>query len=133
MLISLPRLIKKDAEFRPGCRYINMEEKIQEYLTHHLANNMCFLFMPRTHQDITDQDYLTNRVEDIIAEVATVRPHDVLVKVINKQFFDKYNGRIAVRICSLASETNVKGEFEVAKIVRFEAAILQGGQTNDRT
>lgn len=131
MLISIPRLIKKDEEVHDGLKYLNMEEKIQEYLSRQLALNLCFLFKPRKRSEgalsVSSDTFLMNYTEDIIAEVAAVRQNDALVKVIDKKFFETYNGRIALKVVSLGEET--ENGIQVNKIVRFEAAILKKGES----
>ena len=120
-LIKIPRLIPKGAK-NPNYNlpYENMEEMIQEYITRHMSSDLCYIFLPRTRDD-TDDEFCLNKVEDIIGRVVSVQDENVLIDVINKEFFKSYEGKLYFKVACLAKI----GEYSIHidKIVRFEVDI----------
>ena len=130
VMLSIPRLYKKDQEIKPGIKYINLEEKIREYISRHRGSDMCFLFKQNPKRDADQDQYFTNYTSDIIAKIVAVRPSDVLVQVIDRGFFEKYGGdNLYVRIVSIGEQTD-KG-IMVNKIVRFETICRKGVIKNE--
>ena len=122
-LITVPRLIPKGSNNpRYNLPYSNMEQKIQEYITHHRANETCYIFKPRNSSNESHADFMTNRVEDIVGRIVSVRDTDVIIEILNKEFFKKFENKIYVSIASLSNIKDNK-EIYIDKIVRFEAHI----------
>lgn len=125
-LLSIPRLIKagEKPSLNSDKKYLNLEEKLKEYLASHRMNKTAFLFKVSANRNEDSADFYINRTSDIIAEIAAIRPADILVNVIDKDFFEKHGGNnLKARICTLTNET--EEGYMVEKIIRIEAVRVE--------
>lgn len=122
-IIQIPRMIPKDAPINSsGIKYINMEEKIREYIEHYNPIDMCFIFKERFSNDVNDPDFLVNDVKDIVGKVVSITDNFANVQILNDEYFKSYEGKIFLSVASLCDK--VDAGYMVKKVVRFEARII---------
>lgn len=121
ILITIPRLIPAGGiNKNHGLPYSNMEEKINEYVTESVKNNVCYLFRPNEPFHSMDAvSFVTNTMSDIIGRVVTVRKEDAVVEFADTEFY-KLLKNPKLHIISIGEVHTNDGIILVDRIVRFE-------------